>query len=1201
MSRYSNTTMRHPAKLLSLTVLSALLVILTGPKVNATSPTHPTLILTAPSPPTLSQNPHSDRLAEADQLLHQGIEQSDVNQFREAIQFLEQALKIYQETDVREAFPEESRVGEGRVLGNLGHTYLSLAEYERAIDFYQQVLTIFQEIGDRRRESAALGNLGNAYNHLGQYERAINFSQQSLDIVREIGIREAFPEESRAGEGAALVNLGNAYLSLAEYERAIDFYQQGLVILQEIGDRAGEGIVLGNLGVVYKNLSQYEQAIAFSERHLAIAREIGDRVGEGLALGNLGVAYLNLGQYQQAIAFSEQHLAIAREIGDRAGESRALGNLGVVYAGLSQYQQAIAFSERHLAIAREVGDRAGEGHALGSLGSVYSDLSQYERAIDLYQQQLTINREIGNRAGEGYALGNLGAVYTHLSQYERAIGLYQQTLAIMEDIGDRAGEGIALGNLGNAYSSLSQYERAINFHTQELAIAQETGNLAGESNALKNLGHTYFDLGQYEQAINFHAQSLAIAHEIGDRAGEGTTLGNLGNAYLRLRKYEQTVDLYEQSLAIAREIGDRAGEGTTLGNLGVAYFDLGQYERAIDLYEKSLAIAREIGNRASEGLALGNLGVVYKNLGQYEQAIAQYRQALTLFNELGARFEEGRLLGNIGGLLNQQDHPELAIIFLKASIEVREMIRGDIRGLDTELQQSFTGTVAGDYRLLANLLLEQGRIPEAQQVLDLLKLEELREFTDTTRATWTGNTLEYSYAEQAVITAHDSIVALGGEIVACEDTNCAELSELDDQLEALKAQYDQQVTAFQATIRANRADDEIFQNPDNLSGDAEELLSAYAAHGQTALLIYPFVLEDKLWLVFAAQGSVIGSLEVPVSQSELSTTVQRFGELLTASTRLDELQATSQQLYDWLIQPLESELAANDIDHLVFVNDRVTRYIPMAALYDGEQYLLERYTISTVLAPGLTDTTDKLESIDQSQVLGLGLTQAVANFSPLPAVDIELDAIVRSGADDALGIYPGQVLLNDAFTLDTLKENVRDHRVLHMATHAAFVPGRPEESFVVLGNGEQLKVSDIEAMERRLGNLHLVVLSACQTALGGAAEDGTEIAGISSYFLEKGRAEAVLASLWAVNDTSTSILMQRFYELLSSGELTKAEALRQAQLSLLYDESTETRLAAATRNAPVPTPREGFAVAVAEPGYRHPYYWAPFILIGNGL
>ena len=495
------------------------------------------------------------------------------------------------------------------------------------------------------------------------------------------------------------------------------------------------------------------------------------------------------------------------------------------------------------------------------------------------------------------------------------------------------------------------------------------------------------------------------------------------------------------------------------------------------------------------------------------------------------------------------------------------------------------------------MLLAQGRIPEAQQVLNLLKIEELQEFTNT-RAVWTGTALAFTDSEQTVIDAHGSLITLGSRILDCEATNCTDLNALYDQQEALKAQYDLQVAEFNRIVRANRADDDVFQNPETISGEAEELLAAYAEAGETAVLIYPFVLEDKLWLVWATAGNVIGSVEVPVPQAELSTTVQRFGELLNRGA-LDDLQATSQQLYGWIIEPLEAELEKNGVDHLIFVNDRVTRYIPMAALFDGENFLIERYRVSTVLSPAVTETGGRLGAVDESQVLGLGLTQAVAGLNPLPAVQEELAAIVRNDSLGA-GIFPGRVFLDNAFTFDALRDNVASHRVLHMATHAAFVPGRAQESYIVLGNGDRLSIPDIETIERRLRNLHLVVLSACQTALGGPAGDGdgTEIAGLSSYFLRPGRAEAVVASLWKVDDDSTSILMQRFYEFLATGELTKAEALRQAQLSLLYNEDTATRLAASRASISIET-LDGRPLSAV--GSQHPYHWAPFILIGNGL
>ena len=363
----------------------------------------------------------------------------------------------------------------------------------------------------------------------------------------------------------------------------------------------------------------------------------------------------------------------------------------------------------------------------------------------------------------------------------------------------------------------------------------------------------------------------------------------------------------------------------------------------------------------------------------------------------------------------------------------------------------------------------------------------------------------------------------------------------------MRAQYTQSVETFKTDVRKNRHDDDIFQNPDNLNGEAEKLLKA----NPDAVLIYPFITDQKLWLLYAVPGAA-GSIEVSVTQAELAKTVQQFREQLQSGNDLQALQTTSQKLHDWLIKPLESALQQSKTKHLIFVNDRVTRYIPMAALFNGQQYLIERYTLSSVITPSLTDAEDTLGTVNQANVLGLGLSQAVPGFDPLPAVEDELDRIVRQAPNDPTGIYPGQTYLNQDFTRQQLEKNLLGHRILHIATHAAFTPGRPQESYIVLGDGSRLKIPEIDTLHERLSNLHLVVLSACQTALGGEANDGTEIAGLSSYFLKASRAKTVIASLWSVNDDSTSLLMQRFYELLASGELTKAEALRQAQLLAYY-------------------------------------------------
>jgi CHAT domain-containing protein/tetratricopeptide (TPR) repeat protein len=871
-------------------------------------------------------------------------------------------------------------------------------------------------------------------------------------------------------------------------------------------------------------------------------------------------------------------------------EADRLREQGIQQYELSQFRDALQSWQTALEIYREIGDRQGEGNALGNLGIAYRRIGQYPQAIDFFQQSLAIARDIGNRQGEKAALGNLGIAHYNLGQYLQAIDLYQQSLAIARELDDRAGEGAALGNLGNVYSTLGQYPQAIDLHQQRLAIARELDDRAGEGRALGNLGIVYRRLGQYPQAIDLSKQWLAIARETGNRIEEGRALGNLGIAYRSLGQYPQAIDVHHQHLAIAREIGDRIGEGASLGGLGIAYDRLGQYPQAIDIYQQWLNIAREVGDRFGEGQALGSLGISYHHMGQYLLAIDFHQQSLSISREIGDRTGEGSTLNNIGIYYKLQNQPELAIIFLKEAVNTFEAIRTDNRALYHELQDSYTDTVAGTYRTLTDLLLEQGRILEAQQVLELLKVEELREFT---RASYAGGTLTYDPAEQPVVDTHGSLIALGAALAQCAP-DCPQT--LYDQQIALERQYDQTVASFEQTVRQGRASDNVFYDPASLSSDALDLVNAQPG----TVLIYPVVLEDRLWLLWTTTGGVVGSVEVPVTQAELSRAALRFRELLERqdAQSYDKFRAVSQQLYGWLIAPLALELEKNGIRHLIFAQDRTTRYLPMAALHDGSHYLLETYTISTVLSAALTDTQGRLGDVASTSALGLGLTQAVPGFNPLPNVAEELRATIRSADNADGGIYPGQVFLNEAFTFEALSQNVRRANILHIATHAEFVPSTQGESYILSGTGQRLALADIGALDTQFRNLHLVVLSACQTALGGATLDGTEIAGLSSYFLGRNKAQTVMATLWKVDDAGTSLLMQRFYALLATGKVTRAEAMRQAQLSLLKGEANlDDRMATLGVS-------RGFELAepeAASVGLAHPYYWAPFILIGNPL
>ena len=760
-------------------------------------------------------------------------------------------------------------------------------------------------------------------------------------------------------------------------------------------------------------------------------------------------------------------------------------------------------------------------------------------------------------------------------------------MAIAREIKDRKGEGNALGYLGNNYYYLGNYPKAIDYQEQSLAIAREIKDRKGEGNALSNLGIAYDSLGNYPKAIDYQEQSLAISREIKDRKAEGNALGNLGIAYGSLGNYPKVIDYQEQRLAIAREIKDRQGEGAALGNLGIAYDFLGNYPKAIDYQEQSLAISREIKDRRHEGSALGNLGNAYSSLGNYLKAIDYHEQRLAIAREIKDRNGERGALNNLGVALAKKE-PELAIVFYKQAVSVAESIRKDNRPLSRDLQSSYTETVAKTYRNLADLLLTQGRVLEVQQVLELLKVQELRDFTKDTRYGGTADRNLLNPLEKTTTNAFDDKIKLGDRLTQCEQTKCSDRSLLIAQVTQANETFEQTAKRLKAALKSQESKDPAQLQNEEFTRNAQNII---LNNPRKTLLLYPLVLDDKLWLVWGTQagkkGVIFDSKEIPVSRKDLSAQVLKLSNLLkTPSSDPKEIQQVSQQLYQWLIQPIRQQLTDNGIQNIVFSLDRATRYIPMAALHDGKQYLIENFTLSTILTTQ-TDTTDKLSpTLSENPVLGFGVTQAIGGFGALPAVQSELDSINK--------IFPGMKRFDQDFTEAALRENITDHRILHIATHGTFAED-PNDSFLLLGNGKKLTIPAIESM-KNLAGTHLVVLSACETGKGGMTTEGMEVAGLGHFFLRSG-AKSVMASLWLVNDPATALLMRDFYTQLATGKVTKAEALHQTQLAFLKgDRTTDSFKDLDSRGV-----RLHIKGQLPHNSLAHPYYWAPFILIGNNL
>jgi CHAT domain-containing protein len=304
------------------------------------------------------------------------------------------------------------------------------------------------------------------------------------------------------------------------------------------------------------------------------------------------------------------------------------------------------------------------------------------------------------------------------------------------------------------------------------------------------------------------------------------------------------------------------------------------------------------------------------------------------------------------------------------------------------------------------------------------------------------------------------------------------------------------------------------------------------------------------------------------------------------------------------VKPLEKDLRGAKAEILLWSLDGTLRYLPMAALWDGREYLAQRYSSVIITLASRTKIAEGLAGKKSEwQALGAGVSTKWPGFTELPAVPEELRSIVRealaSNPANEIGVLNGLRLLNDGFTLKSFQSALGRYPLIHVASHFRFRPGNETMSFLLLGDGDHLTVDRVRTANSMFNGVELLALSACDTATGGIDANGAEVEGFGVIAQEQG-AKAVMATLWPVGDLSTRDLMVAFYRAYSmSPKTNKAEALRQAQLSLLQGGANLGK----PQLKPDPViPANGtqspFWKDPTKP-FAHPYYWAPFVLIGN--
>ncbi|PZO51722.1 MAG: hypothetical protein DCF15_14470 [Phormidesmis priestleyi] len=820
-----------------------------------------------------------------------------------------------------------------------------------------------------------------------------------------------------------------------------------------------------------------------------------------------------------------------------------------------------------------------QGEALSGLGSAYARSGDYAAALSPLRSALTIFESLSAQSNPRFD-PNRPAIF---DPNQPAIADYAAVLLYLN------------GTLGVVNYQLANFATALNYYRRTLVNQPESNplSLQAQVEMLHNIGGVETEIGQYSEAEATIRQAMSF--DIDNPVLAGSLVFSLGRVEELQAKYDPALRSYQTALDFFQR--SRSADRTirTLNNLGTVHLKQGDFTAAKAAFDQGFTLLNQQDDPLERAALLDSLGSLYRESKQADQAWSAHWQALQLSQRNGYKTPEIEVLLNLGKLMAQQQQPNLAIFFYKQAIARIETIRQDLQQLSLSVQQQHTQTIAAFYRDTADLLLQQNRTAEALQILDLLKLQEINDYLHSSQPN-NGAAASPQTASPQTASPQTASPQTDGSQINGSQTN---------EMPVTSVQTNDSINDSIQTNRFNTASETALANslnnlPENISfaefvalpaavalsdssisenqslfdlNEIASLRTSLAAQPMTSAVLYPLILKDRLEILLITPKGEVKRFTTDVSKVDLTLAVSALQLSLThRSTSIEDVEAPAQQLYDWLIRPIESTLAAEKVENIIYLPDGVLRYVPLAALRNRQHWLAETYQSHNITAATVDDLTERnslplsvlaggLINRDRTYRVQVGAQEFI--YHGLSAAKQEIENLITA--------IPNTIALLDTdFTQQQTLGSVENRRVIHLATHAKFVPGQPEESFILFGDGSTVNMRDIR--QWTLPNVDLVVFSACQTASSAveSGHDGQEILGLG-FQVQKTGAKSAIASLWSVDDTATAALMNQFYIALSQGQ-TKAQALRQAQLKMIRSE-----------------------------GFNDPRDWSAFILIGNGL
>jgi CHAT domain-containing protein/Tfp pilus assembly protein PilF len=785
--------------------------------------------------------------------------------------------------------------------------------------------------------------------------------------------------------------------------------------------------------------------------------------------------------------------------------------LYLIYYKTDRYDDALHALDGMRMTAEKSDDLEWLARSLGRAGMMHVDRGDYSQAITNLKRAIQISRKIGDRASEQTYRGNLGLAHVYLADYRTALEECRRALAISRELGHRLNEGRNLGLIAGVHSEMAAYGEAIDGYNQAIVIAREVRDRPSEADQLASLGQVYLALGDATRALDSVRKALEIARGLNNPWLVGKFLEVLGTVQIRLGKPREALEAYEQGLRAAVEVGDKLGQATRLALMAAANGRLGQPLLAFDGYRKALEITHEIRAAIVEGRIRNDLGSLHLRQGDPARAREEHQLALRIGEQVKMPEVVWRAYAGIAAAEQSAGRADKAVPMYRSAIDAVENVRA--RLLVAEEKAGFLEDKIDVYQRFIKLLVGLGRKVEA-----------------------------FHYAERSKARSFLDLIA---EPAGSESAKGARVAAFD------------------------------FPQPLHVE-QAQQLLGP-----RTVLLEYAVGKEASYLFALTRQQFHVAQLP---SSEMLSTQVQQLRRAIgdkPSRGGLGDYLVHARSLYRSLIQPAAALMLGKT--ELIIVPDSSLHSVPFDLLVKPEgspaasdltklPYLIREASISYTPSASILAALNERHGHVRPHI-GAFLAFADPSYGTrlarLAGSRTEVESIAALYPPGQTRIYAGPLASEENVKADGVLDG---YGIIHFAAHGILNETKPQFSGLALTppagpNPEDGLLQMDEILNLKL-NADLVVLSACETALGKAVQ-GEGLVGLTQGFLRAGSA-SVIASLWKVEDRSTADLMIAFHRRLKDGRLDKAAALRRAKLEL-----------------------------ITQGTFAHPYYWAPFVLVGE--